>query len=41
MYVCIYIYIYIYMKVPRAPKWFDYEFPLINPTKLLVETRSS
>jgi len=28
------------LKVPRAPKWFDFEFPIIKTKKLLVETRS-
>jgi len=27
------------VKVPCAPKWFDFEFPIIKTTKLLVETR--
>ena len=30
----------IYLKVPCAPKWFDFEFPIIKPTNLLVETRT-
>jgi len=28
------------LEVLCAPKWFDYEFPTIKTTKLLVETRS-
>jgi len=28
------------LKVPCAPKWFDFEFPVIKMTKLWVETRS-
>jgi len=28
------------LKVPCAPKWFDFESPLIKTTKPLVQTRS-
>jgi len=28
------------LKEPCAPKWNDFEFPIIKTTKLLVETRS-
>jgi len=43
-----YYYYYLYckhsqktsLKVPFAPKWFDFELPIIKTTKLLVETRS-
>ena len=28
------------LKVPCVPKRFDFEFPIIKTTKLLVETRS-
>jgi len=28
------------LKVPCAPKWFNFEFPIIKTTKLLVETCS-
>jgi len=27
------------VEVPCAPKWFDFEFPIIKTTKLVVETR--
>jgi len=28
------------LKLPCAPKWFDFKFPLIKTTKLLVKTHS-
>jgi len=28
------------LKVPYAPKWFDFEFPILQTTKLFVETCS-
>ena len=28
------------LKLPCAPKWNDFEFPIIKTTKVLVETRS-
>jgi len=37
--ICVFLYINL-LKVPCAPKWNGFEFPIIKTTKLLVETRA-